>query len=36
MGLPIIRAACDELRYTSDGGKNRLTLHLRVEELEVP
>jgi serine/threonine-protein kinase RsbW len=35
MGLPIIRAACDELRYASEGGKNRLTLHLRVEELDV-
>jgi anti-sigma regulatory factor (Ser/Thr protein kinase) len=36
MGLPIIRAACDELRYASGDGKNRLTLHLIVEELEVP
>ncbi|MCK7478704.1 MAG: ATP-binding protein [Candidatus Moduliflexus flocculans] len=35
MGLPIIRAACDELHYVSDGGKNRLTLHLNAEELEV-
>jgi anti-sigma regulatory factor (Ser/Thr protein kinase) len=34
MGLPIIRAACDELHYVSDRGKNRLTLHLRAEELE--
>jgi anti-sigma regulatory factor (Ser/Thr protein kinase) len=34
MGLPIIRAACDELHYLSEGGRNRLTLHLRVAELE--
>lgn len=34
MGLPIIRAACDELRYLSEGGRNRLTLHLRAAELE--
>lgn len=34
MGLPIIRAACDELRYRAEGGRNRLTLHLRVEELD--
>lgn len=34
MGLPIIRAACDELRYLSEGGRNSLTLHLRVAELE--
>lgn len=33
MGLPIIRAACDELRYSSEGGRNRLTLHLTVSEL---
>lgn len=33
MGLPIIRAACDELRYTSEGGKNRLTLYLRADEI---
>ncbi len=32
MGLPIIRAACDELRYRSEGGRNRLTLHLTVDE----
>ena len=31
MGLPIIRAACDELRYRSEGGRNRLTLHLTVD-----
>jgi len=36
MGLPIIRAACDELRYRSEGGRNRLTLHFRVDELEAP
>ena len=35
MGLPIIRAACDELNYASGGGKNRLTLHLTADELEV-
>ena len=34
MGLPIIRAACDELHYLSEGGRNRLTLHLRVAEFE--
>ena len=34
MGLPIIRAACDELLYRSEGGRNRLTLHLRVAELD--
>ena len=34
MGLPIIRAACDELRYRAEDGKNRLTLHLRVDELD--
>jgi hypothetical protein len=33
MGLPIIRAACDELRYFSEEGRNRLTLHLTVAEL---
>lgn len=31
MGLPIIRAACDELRYRVEDGRNRLTLHLRVD-----
>ena len=31
MGLPIIRAACDELRYRSEGGRNRLSLHLTVD-----
>ena len=36
MGLPIIRAACDELRYRSEGGRNRLTLHLVAKELEAP
>lgn len=36
MGLPIIRAACDELRYRSEGGRNRLTLHLTVDELGGP
>jgi serine/threonine-protein kinase RsbW len=36
MGLPIIRAACDELRYRSEGGRNRLTLHLTLDEHEVP
>jgi anti-sigma regulatory factor (Ser/Thr protein kinase) len=36
MGLPIIRAACDELGYVSEGGRNRLTLHLKAEELETP
>ena len=30
MGLPIIRASCDDLRYRSEGGRNRLTLHLRL------
>lgn len=36
MGLPIIRAACDELRYRSEGGKNRLTLHLTLAERDAP
>ncbi len=36
MGLPIIRAACDELRYLSEAGRNRLTLHLRVDEPDGP
>ena len=36
MGLPIIRAACDELLYRSENGRNRLTLHLKVDELEAP
>lgn len=36
MGLPIIRAACDELLYRSEGGRNRLTLHLVVDEPEAP
>jgi serine/threonine-protein kinase RsbW len=36
MGLPIIRAACDELRYHSEAGRNRLTLHLDADELEAP
>ena len=36
MGLPIIRAACDELRYRSEGGKNRLTLHLTLGERGTP
>lgn len=34
MGLPIIRAACDELRYSSDGRCNRLTLRLAVDAPE--
>ena len=34
MGLPIIRAACDELRYRVEDGRNRLTLHLRVDGLD--
>ena len=36
MGLPIIRAACDELRYSSDGARNELTLRLTVDEPEEP
>ena len=36
MGLPIIRAACDELHYHSEAGRNRLTLHLDADELEAP
>jgi serine/threonine-protein kinase RsbW len=36
MGLPIIRAACDELSYRSEGGRNRLTLHLVADEPEAP
>jgi len=36
MGLPIIRAACDELRYRVEDGRNRLTLHLRVAGLDAP
>ncbi len=36
MGLPIIRAACDELRYSSDGARNELTLRLMVDEPEEP
>ncbi len=36
MGLPIIRAACDELRYRSEDGRNRLTLHLTVDEPGAP
>lgn len=34
MGLPIIRAACDELRYATADGENTLTLVLRAPELE--
>ncbi len=34
MGLPIIRAACDELRYRAEDGRNRLTLHLRGDGLD--
>ena len=34
MGLPIIRAACDELRYVTADGENTLTLVLRAPELE--
>ena len=36
MGLPIIRAACDELRYGTEGGRNRLTLLLVADEIEAP
>ena len=36
MGLPIMRAACDELHYRVEDGRNRLTLHLTVAELEAP
>jgi serine/threonine-protein kinase RsbW len=36
MGLPIIRAACDELRYRSEDGRNRLTLLLTVDEPASP
>lgn len=33
MGLPIIRSACDELRYASVDGENTLTLLLHAPEL---
>ena len=36
MGLPIIRASCDDLGYRSEGGRNRLTLHLTLDEPEAP
>ena len=36
MGLPIIRASCDELLYRSEGGRNRLTLRLRLALSEAP
>ena len=36
MGLPIIRASCDELRYRSEEGRNRLTLFLRLDGPEAP
>jgi len=36
MGLPIIRAACDELCYRAEGGRNRLTLRLEVDVPEAP